>query len=226
MLNFIDISSWQGDIDLSPLPIDAVIVKATEGTNYVNPRCDPKIQQAISLSLPYGFYHYAKDYDPIAEADYFVDNCLGYFTYGIPVLDWEEGQSVDWVNSFVRRVHDRVGVWPWIYANPWRINQGGVEPNCGRWIADYPNLLHPGFEYNPDYEGYVDGLMCAWQYCSDGRIAGYDGDLGLNHFYGDRDAWNSYANPVLVGAYDSPDGEKQDDIKEDAGCCACCKCKG
>ena len=35
MLNFIDISSHQGDIDLSVLPIDAVIIKATEATSLV-----------------------------------------------------------------------------------------------------------------------------------------------------------------------------------------------
>ena len=37
MLRGIDISSHQGDIDLSPLAIDFVIIKATEGTGYINP---------------------------------------------------------------------------------------------------------------------------------------------------------------------------------------------
>lgn len=57
MLNGIDISGWQGDIDLSKLNFDFVIVKATEGTGYVNPYCDKKVQQAIKLGKKWGFYH-------------------------------------------------------------------------------------------------------------------------------------------------------------------------
>jgi len=36
-LNGIDIASYQTGIDLSVVPCDFVIVKATEGTGYVNP---------------------------------------------------------------------------------------------------------------------------------------------------------------------------------------------
>lgn len=221
MLKFIDISSWQGDIDLSPLPIDAVVVKATEGLTYVNPYCDKKIQQAINLGLEFGFYHYARSNDPIAEANFFIDNCLGYFNHGIPVLDWEEDQSVDWVNKFVQHVIDRTGINPWIYANPWRFNQGGVNMVCDRWIASYPNVSHPDLEYDPGNVPNTDGAVCAWQYCSDGRINGYSGNLDLNHFYGDVDAWRRYANvqtePSSEIYLDQPACEK--------GCCPCCKCR-
>ena len=36
-MNGIDIASYQAGIDLSVVPCDFVIVKATEGTGYVNP---------------------------------------------------------------------------------------------------------------------------------------------------------------------------------------------
>lgn len=193
MLRGIDISSHQGDINLSPLPIDFVIVKATEGVGYVNPYCDKKVQQAIGLNKLWGFYHYGKSNEPEKEAQYFIDNCLNYFYHGIPILDWEENQSVDWVNRFVRYVHNKTGIWCWIYANPWRFNQGGVEANCGRWIASYPNVIHPDLNYDPGKVPKTDGLVCAWQYASDGRIAGYNGNLDLNHFFGDAAAWHAYA---------------------------------
>lgn len=193
MLNFIDISSHQGDIDLSPMPIDAVIVKATESINYVNPWCDVKIEQAKSLGLLWGFYHYAQDNNPVAEAEFFVTNCKNYFGNGIPVLDWEENQSVDWVNAFVSRVYDLTGVWCWIYANPWRFNQGGVEPNCARWVASYPDVYRPDFSYDGECPE-CDGLVCAWQYASDGDIEGYAGNLDISHYYGDKDSWLRYAN--------------------------------
>lgn len=220
MINFIDISSWQGDIDLSPLPIDGVIVKATEDVNYVNPYCDPKIQQAISLGLLWGFYHFAGDSNPTAEADFFIDNCENYFHNGIPVLDWETTQTVEWVNEFVGRVHERTGVWCWIYGNPWRFNQGGVEPNCARWVASYPDVANPGFEFDGELP-YANGNVVAWQYCSDGRIPGYEENLDLSHYYGDAESWKKYAmvesnqNEIYI---DKPGCNN--------GCCPCCHCKG
>lgn len=204
MLKGIDISSHQGNIDLSKLKLDFVIVKATEGLTYVNPYCDKKVQQAIKLGLCFGFYHYARKNDPEKEAQWLLDNTVGYHGIGIPVLDWEEDQSVDWVNKFVRYYHKKTGVWPWIYANPWRFNQGGVESNCDRWIASYPNVLHPNLDYDPGTVPKTDGTVCCWQYASDGRISGYSGNLDLNHFYGTKTAWKKYAKgPTTASATNS-----------------------
>lgn len=199
MLRGIDISSWQGDIDLAPLPIDFVIVKATEGTHYVNPYCDSKVSQAKGLNLLWGFYHFASSYTPAEEAAYFINNCTNYFRQGIPVLDWEGNQSVAWVNEFVRIVRYQTGVWPWIYGNPWRFNQGGVEPNCARWVASYPPVTRPGLDYDPGEVPATDGLVACWQYASDGNVPGYDGNLDVNHFFGDRAAWKKYAGDVYAG---------------------------
>ena len=193
MLKGIDVSSWQGDIQVQNMPVDFVIAKATEGIDYVNPYCDPVIQRCISNGKLWGFYHYANDNDAVAEADYFTENTLNYFNHGIPVLDWEEDQSVEWVNSFVRRVHERTGIWCWIYASPWRFNQGGVEENCGRWIAQYPNVSHPTLDYDTGDVPNTDGLVVCWQYASDGVVDGYCGNLDVNHFYGDEKAWGLYA---------------------------------
>lgn len=194
MFKFIDISSYQGNIDISVLPIDGVIIKATEGNSYVNPWCEPKVQSARLNNLAWGFYHYASANDPIAEADYFIQHCEGYFGEGIPVLDWEENQSVDWVNAFVNRVHEVTGVWGWIYGNPWRFNQGRVNDNCGIWAAAYPNLPHPTFEEVESYDPpQTKGNVIAWQFCSDGRLDGYDADLDCSLFYGTREQWERYA---------------------------------
>ena len=31
-----------------------------------------------------------------------------------------------------------------------------------------------------------------WQFCSDGRLSGYNGNLDAGLFYGDANAWNAY----------------------------------
>ena len=47
-LNGIDISSHQERIDLTAVPCDFVIIKATQGTKYVNPDFRRAYKQAIN----------------------------------------------------------------------------------------------------------------------------------------------------------------------------------
>ena len=211
MLNFIDISSYQADLNLVAVSnsIHGIIVKATEGTSYVNPYCDRHYQQAKSANLLRGFYHFAGSDDPLAEAAFFYRNVLGYLHDGIPVLDWEGvyrngklifEQSVDWVNRFVRQFHSLTGIWCWIYANPWRLNQGGVEPNCARWVASYPEVAHPTFAQAASWKcPNADGNVVAWQFCSDGRLSGYNANLDCSVYYGDRESWLRYADSNSLG---------------------------
>lgn len=212
MLNFIDISSYQATMNLVAVSnsIHGVIVKATEGTTYVNPYCDKHYQQAKSAKLLRGFYHFAGADKPEAEAEYFWNNCKNYFRDGIPVLDWEGTQSVDWVNRFVRHLKDISGVWCWIYANPWRFNQGDVEPNCARWVASYPQVSHPTFAQAQSWVcPNADGNVIAWQFCSDGQLSGYNGALDCSLYYGDEESWLRYAgnNSLVGGNSGSADGD-------------------
>lgn len=194
MLNFLDTSNWQGGYNPALTGADAVIVKASEGTGFVDPFCDAIIQQAISTGMLWGFYHFAGDGDATSEAAFYLDNCRNYFTMGIPILDWEGSQSVDWVNAFVEYVHEQTGVWPWIYANPWRFNQGGVNPNCARWVADYPEVTSPTWIQAQGWEcPTADGNVVAWQFCSDGAVNGIAGNVDLDLFYGSREQWQAYA---------------------------------
>lgn len=194
MLNFLDTSNWQGGYSPALTGADAVVVKATEGTGYVDPYCDSVIQQAIANGMPWGFYHFAGDGDAIEEATHFIQNTLNYFEHGIPVLDWEGNQSVDWVNEFVAEVYSSTHVWPWIYANPWRFNQGGVNQNCARWVASYPDVASPTWVQAQGWDcPAADGNVVAWQFCSDGAVNGIAGNVDLDLFYGSKEQWQAYA---------------------------------
>ena len=194
MLSFLDTSNWQGGYNPALTGADAVIVKATEGADFVDPYCDSIVQQAVASGMPWGFYHFAGTCGAFEEASHFVHNCQGYFRKGIPVLDWEGSQSVGWVNAFVECVHDKTGVWPWIYANPWRFNQGGVNQNCARWVASYPDVASPAWSQAKGWDcPAADGNVVAWQFCSDGVVNGIAGNVDLDLFYGTEEQWQAYA---------------------------------
>lgn len=220
MLNFLDTSNWQGGYSPALTGADAVIVKATEGTGFVDPYCDSIIQQAIAAGMPWGFYHFASDGDASEEATRFIQNTINYFGHGIPVLDWEGGQSVDWVNEFVAEVYSSTHVWPWIYANPWRFNQGGVSQNCARWVASYPDVASPTWSQAQGLDcPAADGNVVAWQFCSDGIVNGIAGNVDLDLFYGTKEQWQAYArgctNRVDAIRPDSP-GADSAEVLENA----------
>ena len=196
MLRFIDISNHQKGMDLSKVfpSVGGVVCKATEGTGFVDSCCDKFVQTCIRAGKPWGFYHFARNNDAKKEATYFINNTVNYFGVGVPILDWEDGQSVDWVNEFVNVIHDQTDVWPWIYGNPWLFEKGDVEKNCGRWAAHYfSNNIRTFAQAEAHERPKVNGLMCAWQFTSSGRLDGYSGNLDLDLFFGDEAAWLAYA---------------------------------
>ena len=195
MFRFIDVSNHQGraGMDLSRvLPsVGGVVCKATEGVGFVDAYCDRFVQTCRAAGKPWGFYHFAGENGASAEAAFFLNSTSNYFGEGIPILDWEGNQSVAWVNEFVRVIHDQTGVWPWVYANPWRFNQGGVEPNCMRWVAQYPGITTFA-QAEKSSPAATEGGVGAWQFTSSGHVNGYSGNLDCNLFYGDTSAWSAY----------------------------------
>lgn len=202
-LRFIDVSHWQSGIDLSDVidagKLGAVVVKATEGIGWVDKCCDRFVQQLLDMRVPFGYYHFARNNDPAEEAEYFHASTCNYEGRGIPILDWEAGQTIDWVNRFVERFHALSDVWPWVYSNARLFNQGTVNLNCGRWIAGYPKNgitdISYGQKNRMPYK-VNNGLVCAWQFSSSVRLDGYSGNLDGNVFYGDAEQWSAYARPT------------------------------
>lgn len=200
-LNGIDISSYQSGIDLTVVPCDFVIIKATQGTGYVNPDCDRAYQQAKRAGKLRGTYHYVGGGNAVAEADYYVNNIKGYIKDGLLAIDWEAEQNGAWGNEayleqLVRRVIERTGVKPLIYSMASRYAQVAAvakKLDCGLWIAEYADMNPTGYQAHPWREG---AYGCAIrQYASTGRLNGWGGDLDLNIAYMTRDQWAKYVNP-------------------------------
>ena len=200
-LNGIDISSHQSGIDLTVVPCDFVIIKATQGTGYVNPDCDRAYQQAKRAGKLRGTYHYVGGGNAVAEADYYVNNIKGYLRDGLLAIDWEAEQNSAWGNEayleqLVRRVIERTGVKPLIYSMASRYAQVAAvakKLDCGLWIAEYADMNPTGYQAHPWREG---AYACAIrQYASTGRLNGWGGNLDLNIAYMTREQWAKYVNP-------------------------------
>ena len=88
-LNGIDISNSQSGINLAVVPCDFVVIKATEGTGYVNPDYERAYRQAKTAGKCLGIYHYASGGNIQAEAEYFLKNAGSRVGEAMLVLDWE-----------------------------------------------------------------------------------------------------------------------------------------
>ena len=143
-MNGIDISSWQTGIDLSKVPCDFVIIKATEGVTYVNPDCDRAFQQGADLGKKLGVYHFAGKNEAFAEAEYFVDHIRGYIKKAVLALDWE-GNGVSrgpaWAKDWLDRVYQLTGVKPLLYMSNSTVHAydwtSVVNGDYGLWNAGY-----------------------------------------------------------------------------------------
>jgi lysozyme len=211
----IDINPFKSDLDLNLIQFDFMITKATGGNGYVNPDCDNKVQQAIQLGKKWGVFHYFgdgfNDNNPLQEADFFVDNILGYIGHGTLWLDWERGGNpnadrVDMAEAWLDHVFGRTGVRPGIYmsmalylALDW---SPVIAKGYALWIAAWPQnnniVANYGIDLNldpnPKWDGQVGDVL--WQFTSTGRLDGYGGNLDCDIFYGNEATWDAYARPV------------------------------
>lgn len=197
-MNGIDIASYQTGIDLTAVPCDFVIVKATEGTGYVNPDFARAYAQAKNAGKCLGIYHYANGGDYQKEADYFLDRIGNRIGEAILCLDWE-GKSnpafgssdFAWCKSWLDYVYQKTGVRPLLYCSQSVAYRFSNIGNYGLWIAQYADMNATGYQDKPWNEGAYTCVIR--QYSSCGRLNGWGGNLDLDKFYGDKDAWNKYA---------------------------------
>lgn len=218
IMNGPDTSNWQGSLNLNNINYDFEVNKATEGNTYVDPACDTHYQEAKAKGKRRGVYHfYDFNVDPITQANFFVDNCLGYVGDAILALDWE-GAGVDQVGNakaFLDHVFARTGVKPVIYMSEWVENNydwsSVVGGDYGLWIAKYSNweLNNHAHDWDMSNAGAAPNVVhwdfyIMWQWTSTGRITGYAGNLDCDIFYGDGSVWDAYAKPHTANPAPQP----------------------
>lgn len=182
VLNIVDLSNNNGRRSINSFPADGYIMKATEGTYFVDRDCDYYVQQAKRAGKLWGFYHFIGQYgfDPVSEANFFVKQTKNYFGHGSVWLDYEgsTANSPTRALQFINRVHQLTGIWPGIYMSESVVlsqNWAAVARLSALWVASYSHA--PSIRY---WKG-----ATLWQHTS----SPYD----KSYFYGDRTTWAKLA---------------------------------
>ena len=202
-MNGIDISSYQAELNAGIVPSDFVIIKATEGTNYINPTWEEQAGQVIQTNKLLGFYHFASVGNPIAEADFFISVVKDYIGKAVLVLDFEAGAINAWGNvgarQFLNRVKEKTGVYPMIYMSAEvtrQFNWSTISNTNPLWVAQYASMNPTGYQSEPwtDGKGYGAWSSAAiHQYSSAGSLANWNGNLDINLAYINANQWESLA---------------------------------
>ncbi len=165
------------------------IIKATQGTNYVNPYLASDAAAAKAAGLVVGFYHFADPGLPaVAQANFFA-RTIGRVGAGElpPILDLEitgqcgarqrdcsPGHIVAWTRAFLTRLAADTHRTPMIYTDPGFWNSSVRS----RAFSSYPLWL-ADFTYNPmgSPDAWPMGWhqYALWQYTDDASIPGIVG---------------------------------------------------
>lgn len=182
--NFDQIS--EGTLDITRA--DFVIMKATEGKTYTDPKLNYNFVKCGIDQLK-GFYHYARPdrNGPKDEAYNFIGRVgaqAGRVLYALDV----EGKSfllenddlADWCLTWIRTVKRETGVLPLVYMGTEgciKIGQKLLNENVGLWFARYRDKLKKEM-YSPW------PFWAIWQYSSN--------PWDQNRFNGTRDQFLKY----------------------------------
>lgn len=190
----VDVSSHQ-EISVNYPKVKFVVVKVTEGTNYINPKASGQLRSAKAHSiLPMGYF-YARHSNNVevakSEAKYACENAI---KLGLPVGsyladDWESGSGnnvqYDGTSAVLAamKVIESYGFKPLVYSGAYlfrsklnvkRIN--AAFPNS-LWVAAYAQkgrMDKPNFNYFPS----MDGVLI-WQFTDNWQGLNVDGNINL-----------------------------------------------
>lgn len=188
----VDVYSESNDSIVRDPHAQGVIVKATQGTGYVNPKCNHQWDLAGQLGRKRGLYHYAGGGNPVAEAQYFIRNIKNYVGQAMLIIDWEKDQNAawgntNWVRQFVDEVHRLTGVWPVIYVQEsalWQV--ANCAKDCAVWVAKYASMQWYSWTVpNMAVSSGAFASIAGWQYTG--------GDMDRSIWYLDADAWDKFA---------------------------------
>lgn len=203
-----DISRWQGDVNFDTFKNNTqfVIIKATEGNGFTDPKFKRNQTESRRVGLLLGYYHFARPdlgNTPEAEADYFLAIIGDLRENELLALDYECPNQVqahvDWCRKFLDRIYSKTKVRPFIYLNQAQCKnfdwQKVIDGSFGLWLAAYT--------YDPNNNTVSMGKfpsMAMQQWSNKQSVPGTSGGIDGNVFFGTIETLKKYGykKPVVV----------------------------
>jgi GH25 family lysozyme M1 (1,4-beta-N-acetylmuramidase) len=147
MLHGIDISAWNGNIDILKYHPDFVIIRAGYGIRHKDDYLDRNIKECRRLGIPFGLYWFSEALTP-DQAD----------------------EEADFFLHLIRNLEIDCGVWFDMEDSTWKSNNGFVKTKesisdiCYRWCD------------RVERAGYYTGIYCSesWLQYMDERLNRFD----------------------------------------------------
>lgn len=198
-----DISAWQGDIDITALSsqVDFFIFRAYAGMTK-DKKVDRNVNLAIQNGKPYGLYIYSYALNTAQareEAQRMVNLANSYSVRpAFLCIDMEDAdgykarngmpsnQTLKDICTVEGETFEQAGYYVNVYANTsWWRNQLAGLTRFDKWVAHWPTRggKQTGNATSPDGE---NANNCGiWQFTSEGKLSGYNGNLDMNYAYKD-----------------------------------------
>lgn len=183
----IDISNHNGNINWSKVKADgveAVYIKATEGTTYQDPWLNSHYAGAKGVGLPTGFYHFlVGTSQPESQAHNFYNQIKDKKNDLLPCLDIEvSGFDVgDYALRFLKKFKELSGMGMVIYTGAYFSRDNlimEIKKNYPLWLAHYG--VEPWKSNLVTLAGFT--TLVGHQYTETGRVAGINTNVDMNVF--------------------------------------------
>lgn len=188
-LQGIDVSHWQGRIDFERVRNDGiriVYIKATQGSDYIDPDFERNYRDADKAGLAIGFYHFVtarNETEAREEARFFASRIRNKKQHARATMDFEVFGDLSIAESrliseeFLRTLEEEVGYIPALYSDASNASSRFADDRFRRyplWIAEYgvsrPDMENPWWRWS------------GWQYTDRGRVRGISGTTDRDFF--------------------------------------------
>jgi lysozyme len=196
----IDLSHWQAPVDFAlakAVGIAGVILKATQGSGWVDTTFVGRHGAAMAAGLLVGAYHFADATDPTAQAAHFLSMAADVPLLALDIEPNGMGDTVSIMQAaeLAARIAMATGRAPLAYMPRYGPSGNGaglpnsVLANCDLWLPEYGTnpITPPGWD-----------APMLWQYTQSGRVAGVGSACDRSRFAGTPDelvAWWTGATP-------------------------------
>ncbi|WP_251861452.1 GH25 family lysozyme [Clostridium sp. Marseille-Q2269] len=182
----IDISMHNGNVNFYSVKnsgINVVIIKATEGVDYVDPLLDKNYNGAKGADLNVGFYHFMSEKtNPTQQAVDFWNSIKNKQFNILPCLDIETNNMGRGRTEISNRCIDFLNKFKSLSGYDCMIYTGGYfgRDNLDSRVKEYPGwIAHYGVN-QPMETGFK--VVVGHQYTETGRINGVSGNVDLSNF--------------------------------------------